>query len=76
VVLGQHIPDWVIVGGESGSNARPMDLAWPRAMHVETVAAGKVFNFKQVGGRTADKGGHTLDGRTYFNRPEIAKVAA
>lgn len=72
VTLGTYIPDWVIVGGESGHNARPMSLAWPRTMMAETIAAGRVFNFKQVGGRGPDKGGHTLDGQTHFNRPVVS----
>jgi hypothetical protein len=36
---------------------------------------GRVFNFKQVGGRGNDKGGHTLDGATYFE-PGFAQVRA
>lgn len=69
VVMGSDIPDWVIVGGESGRNARPMNLDWPRAMLAETTAAGRVFNFKQCGGTGPDKGGAQLDGRTYHDRP-------
>ena len=65
-------PDWIIVGGESGRNARPMNLDWPRDMQFDADGWGRVFNFKQVGGRGSDKGGHMLDGRTYFDRPAIA----
>lgn len=36
---------------------------------------GRVFNFKQYGGRGADKGGHELDGKTYFDRPTVKEVA-
>lgn len=64
-------PDWVIVGGESGKNARPMNLTWVRNIRADAHTLGRVFNFKQVGGRTADKGGHKLDGQTYFNRPVV-----
>lgn len=63
--------DWLIVGGESGPNARPMDLAWPRDLLQQTEGTGVVFNFKQVGGKGANKGGHELDGQTYFGRPSI-----
>lgn len=63
--------DWVIVGGESGSNARPMELDWARNLRAQCEAAQVVFNFKQVGGRGADKGGHELDGRLYLGRPSI-----
>lgn len=42
--------DWVIVGGESGPGARPMDLAWARDIRDQCKAAGVPFFFKQVGG--------------------------
>ena len=75
VILDRNAPDWIIVGGESGSNARPMDLDWPRSLKRQSDELGRVFNFKQVGGRRADKGGHELDGREYFNRPCLAAPA-
>lgn len=58
-----------IVGGESGPNARPMNLDWARSLKRQSDELGRVFNFKQVGSRKADKGGHLLDGREYLNRP-------
>lgn len=72
IILDKNAPDWIIVGGESGPNARPMNLDWARALKRQSADLGRVFNFKQVGGRKADKGGHTLDGATYFDRPRIA----
>lgn len=69
VMLDKHAPDWIIVGGESGPNARPMSLDWARRMRSQSAELGRVFNFKQVGGRAPDKGGHALDGVTYFDRP-------
>lgn len=71
VILDRNAPDWIIVGGESGRNARPMDLDWARSLKRQSEELGRVFNFKQVGGRSADKGGHELDGHVYFNRPEV-----
>lgn len=71
VLLDSYAPDWIIVGGESGPNARPMDLAWARRLEIDAIFRGKVFNFKQVGGRDADKGGYLLDGRERFARPEV-----
>lgn len=68
-------PDWIIVGGESGRNARPMQLDWARSLRQQSADLGRVFNFKQVGGRGSDKGGHELDGQTYFNRPAVPTVA-
>lgn len=41
--------DWVIVGGESGPNARPMHPAWARSIRDQCVGAGAKFFFKQWG---------------------------
>lgn len=42
--------DWVIVGGESGPKARPMDLAWARSLRDQCRAASVPFFMKQLGG--------------------------
>jgi protein gp37 len=41
--------DWVIVGGESGRDARPMQLAWARSLRDQCAAVGVPFLFKQWG---------------------------
>lgn len=41
--------DWVIVGGESGHGARPMDPDWARSLRDQCQAAGVPFLFKQWG---------------------------
>lgn len=41
--------DWVIVGGESGPNARPMHPDWARSLCDQCAAAGVPFVFKQWG---------------------------
>ena len=41
--------DWVIVGGESGSNARPIHPDWARSLRDQCVSAGVSFFFKQWG---------------------------
>jgi protein gp37 len=41
--------DWVIVGGESGSKARPFDLAWARSIVAQCKAAGVPVFVKQLG---------------------------
>lgn len=71
VILDCFAPDWIIVGGESGANARPMELEWARRLKSDAGVMRLIFNFKQVGGRTADKGGHLLDGREYLDRPQV-----
>jgi protein gp37 len=71
VRLDDYAPAWIIVGGESGSNARHMPLEWARQLNDDAVMYDRTFNFKQVGGRKADKGGHLLDGKEYFARPQV-----
>jgi protein gp37 len=41
--------DWVIVGGESGHHARPMNPQWARSVRDQCLAAGVRFHFKQFG---------------------------
>ncbi len=43
------LPDWVIVGGESGRNARPMHPDWARSLRDQCAVAGIPFHFKQWG---------------------------
>ena len=62
--------DWVIVGGESGRDHRPIDAAWVRDLRDRSVAAGVPFFFKQWGGITPKSGGRLLDGRTWDEYPE------
>jgi protein gp37 len=64
--------DWVIAGGESGPNARPMDIAWGRDLRDQCLEAGTKFFFKQWGGRTPKAGGRELDGRTWDDLPQRA----
>lgn len=46
--------DWVICGGESGPNARPMHPDWARDLRDQCTAAGVAFFFKQWGNWTAE----------------------
>ena len=52
--------DWVIVGGESGPNARPMHPDWVRSIHDQCAAAGVALFVKQMGG-SRDKRGELFD---------------
>jgi protein gp37 len=61
--------EWVIVGGESGPQHRPMDPAWARDLRDRCVSAGVAFFFKQWGGRTPKANGRLLDGRTWDEYP-------
>lgn len=65
VVLDPSVdfPDWVICGGESGPNHRPLDLDHARSLRDQCDAYGIPFFFKQIGGRTPMQGGDLLDGQ-------------
>jgi protein gp37 len=67
--LGLDGIDWVIVGGESGFDARPMDVAWVLELRDRCQAARIPFFFKQWGGRTPKAGGRRLEGRTWDEMP-------
>jgi len=64
--------DWVIVGGESGPQARPMDPAWARDIRDQCLQADVPFFFKQWGGVNKKKAGRVLDGRTWDEMPKPA----
>lgn len=62
---------WVIVGGESGPKARPMEADWVREIREQCRRAGVPFFFKQWGGVRKDLTGRELDGRTYDEMPVV-----
>ncbi|MGO9118133.1 MAG: DUF5131 family protein [Desulfomonilaceae bacterium] len=66
--------DWVIVGGESGPKARPMNSEWVRDIRDQCIEAHVPFFFKQWGGTNKKKAGRELDGRTWSEIPST-KVA-
>lgn len=61
--------NWVIVGGESGPGARPMNPEWVRVIRDKCIESGVPFFFKQWGGVSKKKAGRILDGRTWDERP-------
>jgi protein gp37 len=62
--------DWVIVGGESGPGARPMNPQWAIDVRNQCVAARVAFFFKQWGGRSPKTGGRLLEGREWNQFPK------
>jgi protein gp37 len=62
--------DWMIVGGESGPGARPLDARWVRSLRKQCRDSGAKFFFKQWGGVRKHLNGRTLDGRVYNEFPE------
>jgi protein gp37 len=65
--------DWVIVGGESGAGARPMDKAWVLNVRRQCQDADIPFFFKQWGGVRKGTTGRELDGQTYDDIPSIKR---
>ena len=73
---------WLIVGGESGPEARPMKPQWVQNVKQQCEAAGVAFFFKQWGAWGADgrrrskaANGREFEGRTWNNYPEITAAA-
>ena len=66
--------DWVIVGGESGPGARPMQADWARDVRDQCLAAGVPFHFKQWGGVFKKRQGRRRDGREWNDVPAIAQA--
>lgn len=83
-MIEDHV-DWVIVGGESGHGARPMQPIWAQSLRDQCNAAGVAFHFKQWGEYIAKpsprgeiqlykvgkhEAGRLLDGRTWDQFPD------
>ena len=62
---------WVIVGGESGPGARPMQPEWVRDIRDQCIRGQVSFFFKQWGGRNKKQAGRLLDGREWNEMPLI-----
>ncbi|MDP1545388.1 MAG: DUF5131 family protein, partial [Anaerolineales bacterium] len=67
--------NWVIVGGESGPGARPLDREWVVDIKNQCVKAKVPFFFKQWGGVQKKKAGRLLDGRTWDQMPKEMNLA-
>ncbi len=66
--------DWVIVGGESGPKARPMQPSWVVGIRDQCLAVNVPFFFKQWGGANKKKAGRMLEGRTWDEMPSMASI--
>jgi protein gp37 len=65
---------WVIVGGESGPGARPMEGGWVTDIRDQCLAAKVPFFFKQWGGVNKKKAESMLEGRTWDEMPAGARL--
>jgi len=68
--------DWVIVGGESGPFARPVEIEWVRDIRDQCLKKNVPFFFKQWGGVQKKKNGRELDGTTWNQLPKGLAVSA
>ena len=62
--------DWVIVGGESGSNHRLIQSKWVEGIHEQCINYDVPFFFKQWGGSTPKKYGRTFQGKYWDEMPK------
>ena len=67
--LDLHGIDWVIVGGESGPGARPMEQVWVTQIRDQCSEGRVPFFFKQWGGPRKSRTGRTLEGRLWDEMP-------
>lgn len=65
---------WVIVGGESGPGARPMEEAWVQSIRRQCESADVPFFFKQWGGVHKKRTGRELNGQFYDATPDRVDV--
>lgn len=65
--------DWVIVGGESGPGARPLEPEWVTSIQQQCMEKAIPFFFKQWGGVQKSRFGRELNGRTYSEFPKTTR---
>ncbi len=63
--------DWVIVGGESGPGARPIEKKWVENIQIQCAEKKVAFFFKQWGGVNKKKSGRLLNGKLWSQMPKI-----
>jgi protein gp37 len=68
--------EWVIVGGESGPRARPMDERWVIDIRNQCTSARVAFFFKQWGGFSPKARGRLLEGKMWSQFPERRRAAS
>ncbi len=67
--------DWVIVGGESGPGARPIEESWITYIRDKCLESNVPFFFKQWGGVNKKRAGRELQGETWDGYPTKEKLA-
>jgi protein gp37 len=69
--LQAGVVDWIIVGGESGANYRPLDIDSAEHLREQCEAFKVPYFFKQIGGKYSGELGHLLNGVEYHEFPEV-----
>lgn len=67
---GWEFVRWMIMGGESGPHARPMEAEWPENTMLWTGANKIPFFFKQWGGKNKKLSGCLISGKEFKEYPE------
>ena len=67
---------WVIVGGESGAGARPLEESWVLRIRDRCAEQGVPFFFKQWGGINKKLRGNMLQGRQHLAFPKVVQPCA
>ena len=67
---------WVLLGGESGPRARPMNIEWVRVVRDQCIESAVAFNFKCWGGLRPKARGRLLDGREWNEFPDRPAASA
>lgn len=71
---GTPLVDWVVVGGESGSKARPMEFDWARRLREDCELTGTPYFFKQLGTPQARALGVKGAGEDFDQLPNEFKI--
>lgn len=69
----KHI-NWIIVGGESGPGARPINPGWVKDIRNQCLKSSVPFFFKQWGGVNKKKNGRILEGREWNEMPVVSEA--
>lgn len=67
--IGDARPDWIITGGESGPERRPLNIDYVRSMRDQCARNGVTFHHKQNGGLRGKDGGCLVDGVEHKHFP-------
>jgi protein gp37 len=65
--------DWLVIGGESGKNSRPLEEEWVVSLRDQFQEQGVMFTFKQWGGRFRKRNGSLLQGEYHHDLPEVMR---